>query len=106
MRKILKAIIIVCIIFSAIPTWGKIKCTPIYIFGSAISFTDSLVYITDIQILDSAWVDDKTDFLLKVHNFFYFNVKFQEKGFNTKFKIIIVEAFLFIPWAYRNYWSY
>ncbi len=69
MRKILKAIIIVCIIFSAIPTWGKIKCTPIYIFGSAISFTDSLVYITDIQILDSAWVDDKTDFLLKRHEY-------------------------------------
>ena len=48
----------------------------------------------------------KTDFLLKFHNFFYFNVKFQKKGFNMKFKIIIVEAFLFIPWAYRNYWSY
>ena len=69
MRIILKAIIIVFITFSAIPTWGKMKCTPIYIFGSAISFTDSLVYITDIQILDSAWLDDKNDFLLKRHEY-------------------------------------
>ena len=43
---------------------GKIRCTPIYIFGTAASFNDSIVYFTDIQILDSAWIDEKNDFLL------------------------------------------
>lgn len=65
MRKILKATIIVFIVLSAMPAWGKMKCTPIYIFGTATSFTDSIVYITDIQILDSAWLDDKYDFMVK-----------------------------------------
>ena len=43
---------------------GKIRCTPIYIFGTSASFNDSVVYFTDIQILDSAWIDEKNDFLL------------------------------------------
>ncbi len=33
-------------------------------FGVSASFNDSVVYITDIQLLDSAWVDEKTGFLL------------------------------------------
>ena len=43
---------------------AKPRCQPIYIFGVSASFNDSIVYITDIQTLDSAWVDDKTGFLL------------------------------------------
>lgn len=43
---------------------AKPRCQPIYIFGVSASFNDSIVYITDIQLLDSAWVDDKTGFLL------------------------------------------
>ena len=43
---------------------GKMRCTPIYIFGASASFNDSIVYFTDIQIVDSAWVDEKTEFLI------------------------------------------
>lgn len=43
---------------------AKPRCQPIYIFGVSASFNDSIVYITNIQMLDSAWVDDKTGFLL------------------------------------------
>lgn len=46
------------------PLHAKIECTPVYIFGFSASFTDSLVYMTNIQRLDSAWVDTKTDFLI------------------------------------------
>ena len=65
MNKLLKAAIIACITLASMPTSGKTKCTPIYIFGTSASFIDSLVYITDIQILDDAWIDDKSNFLLK-----------------------------------------
>lgn len=48
---------------TSIAAVGKVRCTPIYIFGTSASFNDSVVYITEIQILDSAWVDEKTGFL-------------------------------------------
>ena len=43
---------------------AKIKQKPIYIFGFAASFTDSIGYITDVQCVDSAYVDTKTKFLI------------------------------------------
>jgi hypothetical protein len=35
----------------------------IYMFGFSASFSDSIIYFTDIQTVDSAWIDDKTLFL-------------------------------------------
>lgn len=35
----------------------------VYMFGFSASFTDSLVYFTDIQTVDSAQIDPKTHFL-------------------------------------------
>ncbi len=69
MRKELKATIILCMLLAAVPVWSKMKCTPLYIFGTATSFNDSLVYITGIQILDSAWIEDKNDFLVKRYEY-------------------------------------
>ena len=43
---------------------AKIKQKPVYIFGFAASFTDSVSYITDVQYLDSSFVDSKTKFLI------------------------------------------
>jgi hypothetical protein len=34
-----------------------------YMFGFSASFNDSIIYFTDIQTVDSAWIDDKTLFL-------------------------------------------
>ncbi len=42
---------------------AKIKQTSVYMFGFATSLTDSVVYITDIQRVDSAYIDTKTNFL-------------------------------------------
>lgn len=36
----------------------------LYVYGIATSFNDSTVYITDIQQLDSAWVDAKPTFCI------------------------------------------
>ena len=41
----------------------KRQLSHIYMFGFSASFNDSTIYFTDIQTVDSAWIDDKTFFL-------------------------------------------
>lgn len=41
----------------------KRPVTNLYLFGFSASFSDSTIYFTDIQVLDSAWVDEKTNIL-------------------------------------------
>ena len=36
---------------------AKVERTKVYMFGFSASFTDSLVYMTAIQELDSAWIN-------------------------------------------------
>lgn len=43
----------------------------VYMFGFAQSFNDSTVYFTDIQTVDSAWIQNKTKFLLERENYSY-----------------------------------
>lgn len=40
------------------------KTEKVYMFGFSASFNDSLVYITDIQAVDSVEIEPKTDFLI------------------------------------------
>lgn len=49
---------------------GKGKMIPrIYMFGFAASFSDSTVYFTNVQAVDSAWIDSKSKFLLGRDNY-------------------------------------
>ena len=43
---------------------AKVERTTVYMFGFSASFTDSVAYITDVQQVDSAYIDTKTGFLL------------------------------------------
>ena len=43
---------------------AKVERTTVYIFGFSASFTDSVAYITDVQQLDSAYIETKYDFLM------------------------------------------
>ncbi|MBM6992747.1 MAG: hypothetical protein I3J02_05705 [Prevotella sp.] len=43
----------------------------VYMYGFAASFNDSTVYFTDIQQIDSAYVDSKTKFLYSRSNYSY-----------------------------------
>ena len=45
-------------------TEAKVKQKPVYMFGFATSFVDSLGYITDVQYIDSSYLDTKTKFLI------------------------------------------
>lgn len=61
---------------------AKKKCVgKMYICGVSYSFTDTVVYITSVQEIDSAWVDAKTDFLSD-RNYYSYQLKdyFIKKG--------------------------
>lgn len=51
---------------------AKNKCVPkIYAFGFAASFNDSIVHFTEIQEIDSAWINEKNKFLIERENYSY-----------------------------------
>ena len=47
----------------------KVITPKVYMYGFAASFNDSIVHFTDIQTLDSVWIDSKTGFLLGRENY-------------------------------------
>lgn len=53
----------------ALSVSAKSELQKVYIFGFAASFNDSTVYFTNVQQLDSAWVDNKSKFLLSRENY-------------------------------------
>ncbi len=42
----------------------RIVVPKMYMFGFAASFNDTIVHFTDVQEVEAAWVDSKSDFLL------------------------------------------
>lgn len=65
MKKTLSAVmlLLMSIVFANI-TEAKVKVAPkLYIFGFSASFKNAMVYLTNLQELDSAWVDSKSKFL-------------------------------------------
>lgn len=51
---------IIAMAFFAVPIQAKKVKKDIYIFGCSASFTDSIIYITDVQVLKDAEIDSKT----------------------------------------------
>ena len=49
----------------------KTVAPKMYMFGMAASFNDSIVHFTDIQEVDSAWIDSKNSFLLGRDSYSY-----------------------------------
>lgn len=49
--------------------FGINKLTPTYMFGVVTSFNDSVVYFTEIQRLDSTWINTKNNFLYSRENY-------------------------------------
>lgn len=67
-------IILIAIAFAASATMSHAKnekVDKIYMFGFAASFNDSVVYFTDIQALDSGWVNSKSKFLANRSQYSY-----------------------------------
>lgn len=69
--------IIGIVLFSLTFVWNidlsaKNKRVPkVYVFGVAASFNDSTIYFTDVQEIDSVWINDKNNFLLNRSDYSY-----------------------------------
>ncbi len=71
-KNIIAAIVLVAAVGSFTSASAKAVCVPkLYAFGFSASFNDSIVYFTDIQEIDSAWINDKTKFLISRDNYSY-----------------------------------
>ena len=68
-RIILAALLIVAAIVPAAMTAKNVKLPKVYMFGFAASFNDTIVHFTDVQAVDSVWMDSKTHFLLGRENY-------------------------------------
>lgn len=61
-----------------------------YMFGFIASFNDSIVFFTDIQEVDSVWVQEKKKFIAGRSNYAYQLRDFFEKNFNLKNRTCVV----------------
>lgn len=66
MKQYLHIMLVALVLLAAMPaaTEAKRQMVPkMYMFGFAASFNDTIVYFTDIQTVDSAWIEKKSGFL-------------------------------------------
>jgi len=62
--KSLRYILLLTVTLLTIGASAKPLKTQVYMFGFSASFKDSVIYATDIQNIEGAWIDSKTKFLL------------------------------------------
>lgn len=65
--KVLKLTLLVVIMTAFIPTQANAKSIMLpkaYLCGFVANFSDSVIYVTDIQEIDSVWFDSKSKFLM------------------------------------------
>lgn len=66
-----KIILTLVTMLMATGAWAGLRPKTIFVYGFAASFNDSTVYFTDIQQIDSAYIDSKTKFLYSRENYSY-----------------------------------
>lgn len=72
MKKYILALALTLVaLCSSLDSWSANRPSKVYLFGFAASFNDSTVYFTEIQELDSAYIDSKTKFLYSRENYSY-----------------------------------
>ncbi len=96
--KLKKNILTLAAMFIATGAWAELRPKTIFVYGFAASFNDSTVYFTDIQQVDSAYIDSKTKFLYSRENYSYQlrdyldNVGFKNATCTTSFSTTRKEA--------------
>ena len=64
MKRIVMMLVAVMALGMSIETSAKkVQVPKMYIFGFAPSFNDTIVHFTNVQEVDSAWIEKKNDFL-------------------------------------------
>ena len=70
--------------FACLCLWGANRPAKAYLFGFASSFNESTVYFTEIQQLDSVYIESKTRFLYSRDNYSnQLREHLQQEGVNT-----------------------
>ncbi len=72
--KFLKYILFTLLLAVAMPTEmqaKRMKAPKMFMFGFSASFQDSIIYMTDVQEIEGAWYDSKTNFLLGRQHYSY-----------------------------------
>lgn len=62
-NKLLCLVLTLLCLFVASEAMAKPKQTKVYVFGVSTNYTDSVTYMTDIQVLSPAYIDSRTGFL-------------------------------------------
>ena len=57
------SLLVVALGMSATAEAKKVQVPKMYMFGMAASFNDTIVYFTNVQEIDSAWIEKKNKFL-------------------------------------------
>lgn len=70
-KNLLAALLLTAATMLPSEAFGINRPTKVYMFGFATSFNDSTVYLTDIQQVDMAWIDTRTDFIYGRQDFSY-----------------------------------
>lgn len=66
-----KFLLTFALVLASLTTFAANKPAKVYMFGFAASFNDSTVCFTNIQEVDSAYIDSKTKFLYSRENYSY-----------------------------------
>ena len=69
-KKMLLALLVATMLLGSNTSARKLP-RQIYMFGVAASFTDTIVHFTDVQQVDSAWINQKNNFLLERQEYSY-----------------------------------
>lgn len=66
-----RCLMVACVALAALGMSAAEKMQTVYLYGFAASFNDSTVYFTELQQLDSAYVNTKTKFLYARNEYSY-----------------------------------
>ncbi|MBO6143698.1 MAG: hypothetical protein J6O54_00375 [Prevotella sp.] len=70
--KFLKYIVLLLLTLTVTAAEAKrLKTNQVYMFGFSASFKDSVIYVTDIQHIEGAWIETKNKFLMGRDNYSY-----------------------------------
>ena len=70
-NKLLMIIAILAFMVAIGSNARKTTVPKMYMFGIAASFNDTIIHFTDIQTLDSVWIDTKNNFLQERESYSY-----------------------------------
>lgn len=88
--KLLKYIVLgVFVCMATMATAKPVKMAHLYMFGFSASFQDSVVYMTDVQDVAGAWMDNKSKFLISRDNYSY-QLKHYLEGIGEKNRVCMV----------------